>query len=115
MAKLEYDYTNVFREIIDGKLEANFHKTSKHAICIFDIQPRFKTHLLIIPKGSYINFHHMMSNASHEEILDFYNLINEVISSSNLVKGYQLFTNTSKNHGQEIGHYHMHLVSNHGL
>lgn len=111
----EYDYTNIFREIIDEKTPAKVFKDSSHTLVIYDIAPRFKTHLLVIPKGSYTNFHDMMQKATQEEILDFFETINSVISETKIFKGYQLFTNTSKTHGQEVMHFHMHLVSQYGL
>ena len=111
----EYDYTNIFREIIDEKSPTKMYKKSQHTIVIYDLAPRFKTHLLVIPKGSYINFHDMMNKASKEEILDFFEMINMIVSETNLHKGYQIFANTSKSHGQEIMHFHMHLVSHYNL
>ena len=115
MSNIKYDYTNLFREMIDGQHEVKIYKETSFTLVIFDIAPKYKTHLLVLPKGSYINFHDMMNNATDEEILDFYKTINYIISNTNLHKGYQLFANSGKAHGQEIMHYHMHLVSHFGL
>ena len=109
--KIEYDYTNIFREIIDGQAPCKKYKETKHTLVIFDITPKFKTHLLVLPKESYINFHHMMESAPQEEILDFFYTINSIINSTDLIKGYQIYSNTEKNHGQEVDHFHMHLIS----
>ena len=40
----------------------------------------------------------MMENAPHEEILDFFHTINSIINSTDLIKGYQIYSNTEKNH-----------------
>ena len=52
-----------------------------------------------------------MANATSEEILDFQATVNEVIKVQKLgEKGYKLLVNTGADGGQEVFHYHLHVL-----
>ena len=80
-----------------------------------DINPMAPVHVLVIPKGPYVNYDHFVSNASNEEILDFNNTVKEVIKKFDLDpvrngNGYRLIANTGLNGVQEVPHLHFDIL-----
>ena len=88
----------------------------RYQMAFNDIAPRAPVHVLIIPKKEYNNYHDFTSNASHEEIIDIYNLINSIIDKFELKrKGYRIITNTGDDGNQEVRHLHFHLLGGKNL
>ncbi len=113
---MEYDHHNVFAKIIRKEIPCDIIKENKHAIAFKDIAPRAPIHLLIIPKKEYVNYNEFLNKASEEEILDFFRLINELISEFKLDDpGYRLIVNTGENGNQEVKHLHFHLLGGKNL
>ena len=111
-----YDKDNVFAKIINKELPAEIIVESIHAMAFNDIAPRAPIHVLIIPKKEYINYHDFTSNASHEEIIDIYKLINSIIDKFGLKrKGYRIITDTGNDGNQEVKHLHFHLLAGKNL
>ena len=78
-----------------------------------DISPKKKIHVLIIPKGKYINLDDFNQKASKEEIVGLLKGISIVakklgISADN-GNGYRTLSNISEHGGQEVPHLHFHL------
>jgi len=75
-----------------------------------DIQPKAKTHILIIPKK------HIHSIAEMEEgdelIVGHLVRVAKEIAAKKGLSGYKLNINVGKDGGQEIFHLHIHLLSN---
>ena len=71
-----------------------------------------KIHVLIIPKGEYIDLDDFNKNASDKEIIELSKAITHV---SNLLgakdKGYRSLTNIKSDGGQEVPHLHFHIFA----
>ena len=78
-----------------------------------DINPQKKIHVLVIPKGKYIDLDDFSQNASQEEIVGLLKGINTVAKklriSVDTGKGYRALANISEDGGQEVPHLHFHL------
>ena len=73
-------------------------------------------HILIIPKKPYINFYDFNKNASADEILDFWKLINFIIETKNIENnGFRIITNSGKDGNQDVPHFHVHLLGGKNL
>lgn len=107
-----YDTQNIFAKILRGEIPCEKVEESPHSLAFFDIHPAAKIHILVIPKGPYMNFHDFATSATPEEVLDFHTIISRIVYQHGLDRaGYKLRVNTGKNGGQEIDHYHVHILS----
>ena len=72
-----------------------------------------KIHVLVIPKGKYIDLDDFSQNASPEEMVGLLKGINTVAKKLNISvdtgKGYRALANISEDGGQEVPHLHFHL------
>ena len=67
----QYDHENIFAKILRGEIPNQTIIDTDLTLAFKDINPVAPEHVLVIPKGPYINFDHFISKASPEEILDF--------------------------------------------
>ena len=71
-----------------------------------------KIHVLVIPKGEYVDLNDFNNKASDEEIVEFNKAITHV---SNLLgakdNGYRALTNIGNDGGQEVPHLHFHIFA----
>ncbi len=109
-----YDKNNVFARILRGEIPCNNVFESDHALAFHDIQPQAKVHVLVIPKGPYVNADHFATAASEAEIAGFWRAVAEVAHRFGLApaaggEGYRLVANAGPHGGQEVDHFHVHL------
>jgi diadenosine tetraphosphate (Ap4A) HIT family hydrolase len=106
----KYDKNNVFYKIINREIKSNIILEGKHYIAIHDISPKAPVHVLVIPKGEYVDYYDFITNASPEEILDYQEGIAKVIETMRLKEGgYRLISNSGKFGEQEVMHTHIHI------
>ena len=68
-------------------------------------------HVLVIPKGLYRTMDEFATGASDAEIVDFTRAISEVVRAHGLEQGgYRLISNNGADGGQEVPHYHVHVL-----
>ena len=116
----QYDRENIFAKILRKEIPSETVYETKHSLAFKDINPAAPIHILIIPKGAYVNFDHFGSDASEEEIVDFNQTVKTVIQQEKLDpnsngEGYRLITNTGLNGVQEVPHLHFHLLGGRNL
>jgi diadenosine tetraphosphate (Ap4A) HIT family hydrolase len=107
--KIEYNQNNIFKKIIDKHIPANIVLEDESCMAFYDITPQAKTHILIIPKLECVDFEDFLSKA--KEIRYFFEFITKVVQKLGL-SDYQLKTNKGRGAGQEVFHFHVHLLSN---
>ncbi|MAP24395.1 MAG: histidine triad nucleotide-binding protein [Rickettsiales bacterium] len=101
----------IFSKIIDGTLPANKVYEDEHVLAFHDINPQAKTHVLVIPKKKYISFDDFIQEADEREICAFYKAVQKIAADLGLAKtGYKLVSNHGADAGQEVFHYHVHLL-----
>jgi histidine triad (HIT) family protein len=113
--EFKYDKENIFAKILRKEIPNNTVIETDFSLAFKDINPVAPVHILVIPKGPYVNYDHFVSNASNEEILDFNNTVKEVIKKFDLDperngNGYRLIANTGLNGVQEVPHLHFHIL-----
>ena len=86
-----------------------------YALAFNDINPQAKTHVLVIPKGSYVNMDDFSQNAKEEEIVGLIRALGEVakivgVSTYSNGQGYRYIGNNGPDGGQEVPHLHFHIV-----
>ena len=109
---MDYDKNNIFAKILRGEIPCNKVYENKYVLAFHDVNPQKKVHVLVIPKGSYINLNDFNKNASNKEIVELNKAISHV---SNLIgiseKGYRVLTNIGDDGGQEVLHLHFHILA----
>ena len=107
----EYNKDNIFYKIINKEINSNLVLEGKHFIAINDIRPKAPVHVLVIPKGNYIDYLDFVINASNEEIVDFNKGIAQIIEKMKLLPGgYKLLSNSGLFGQQEVPHMHVHIL-----
>ena len=118
--KYKYDQENIFAKILRKEIPSEAVLDSKHSFAFKDINPAAPIHILIIPKGHYVNFDHFVTEASKEEIIDFNKTVANVIIQVKLNpsldgNGYRIIANTGLHGVQEVPHLHFHVLGGRGL
>jgi histidine triad (HIT) family protein len=111
-----YDAQNVFARILRGEIPCRKVLETDHALAFHDIQPQAPVHVLVIPKGPYVNADHFAAEASDAEIADYTRAIGKVCAELGLRpgnggQGYRLIANTGEAGVQEVPHLHVHILS----
>lgn len=108
---MAYDPDNIFAKILRGDIPCNKAYESDHVLAFHDIAPQAKTHILVIPKGSYTDPADFSANASTEEITAFHKAVAEIVKEFTLTdNGFRAIANMGEFGGQEVPHYHLHLL-----
>ena len=111
---MSYDDSNIFAKILRGEIPCNKIYEDDFVLSFHDINPQKKIHVLVIPKGKYIDLDDFSSNASPEEMVGLLKGINQVAKklgiSTDVGKGYRALANISEDGGQEVPHLHFHLL-----
>ena len=103
-----YDQTNIFNRIINKDIPAKIILEDDKCISFADINPQAKLHLLILPKLQCLDFQDFMDKESDVGYL--FRFITQVVEKLGITD-YQLKTNKGAKAGQEIFHFHIHLLS----
>ncbi len=107
-----YDDSNVFARILRGEIPCSKVYEDEHALAFIDINPQAPTHILVIPKGSYVSWDDFSGRASDEEIAGFVRAVGKVAREAGLVQpGYRLLANTGRDSHQEVPHLHVHIFA----
>lgn len=110
---MTYDNNNIFAKILRGEIPCEKIYEDEYVLSFHDITPRKKIHVLVIPKGKYINLDDFCKNASSNEIVGMFKGIEKVSKKLGLSiesgNGYRALTNIGNDGGQEVPHLHFHL------
>ena len=87
-AKAPYDEANIFAKILKGEIPNKTVLETEHSLAFHDITPQAPVHILVIPKGPYVNFDHFGAEGD----------------------GYRLIANSGAHSNQEVPHMHFHIL-----
>ncbi len=108
---MAYDDNNVFAKILRGEIPAKKVHEDDYALAFHDIGAKAPIHVLVIPKGKYVSVADFGAKASEAEIVGFTRAVSKVASDLGLKEGgFRMIANTGLNGGQEVPHYHVHLL-----
>ena len=106
-----YDNDNIFAKILRGEIPNDTVYEDDHVLAFNDIAPQAPVHVLVIPKGAYVSIDDFGTNGSAEEIKAFHSAISKIVEQLGLKgDGFRVISNTGKNGGQEVPHYHAHIL-----
>ena len=111
-----YDDNNIFACILRGEIPCRKAFENEWVLAFHDISPKAPLHLLVIPKKPYVSFADFSAKASSEEIEGFTRAISQIATEFGVVaSGYRLVTNAGPDSGQEVPHYHVHILAGRAL
>ena len=110
---MSYDENNIFAKILRGEIPCEKIYEDEYILSFNDINPQKKIHVLVIPKGKYIDLDDFNAKAPDKEILGLIKGISIVAKKLGISldngKGYRTLSNLSEHGGQEVPHLHFHL------
>lgn len=108
---MKYDPNNIFAKMLRGEMPCQRVLETPYGLAFHDIFPQAPVHALALPKGPYLSSLDFHQKASPDEITGFYRFLSEVIDVLNLSEtGYRLLSNHGQDAGQEVPHYHVHIL-----
>lgn len=108
---MAYDDNNIFAKILRGDIPAKKVHEDEYALAFHDISAQAPVHVLVIPKGRYVSIADFGAKASSEEITGFYRAVSKVAHDLGIAEsGFRSIANTGLNGGQEVPHFHIHLL-----
>ncbi|MFB9969624.1 histidine triad nucleotide-binding protein [Pseudoroseomonas cervicalis] len=106
-----YDEGNIFARILRGEIPARKVLEDEHALAFHDIEPQAPVHVLVIPKGRYVSVADFSASAGAEEVAGFWRAVGQVARQLGLEsQGYRVLTNMGEDAGQEVPHFHVHIL-----
>ncbi|MHA6267255.1 histidine triad nucleotide-binding protein [uncultured Aliiroseovarius sp.] len=110
-----YDDQNIFAKILRGEIPSDTVYEDEFALAFRDIQPQAPVHVLVIPKGPYVNYDHFASRATDAEIVGYSRAIGKVCAVLGVDpgaggQGYRMIANTGEAGVQEVPHLHTHIL-----
>ena len=111
-----YDTENIFAKILRGEIPNSTVMETEHCLAFRDIAPQAPEHILVIPKGAYVNFDHFGAEASDAELADFNRMIAKITREIGVAEdaggaGYRLISNAGPHGVQDVQHLHMHILA----
>ena len=67
---MSYDKNNIFAKILRGEIPCKKIYEDEFILSFHDINPQKKVHVLVIPKGEYVDLDDFNSKASEKEIVE---------------------------------------------
>ena len=109
-----YDDQNIFARILRGELPCKKVLETEHSLAFHDINPQAPTHVLVIPKGAYVDYAHFAAEASEAEIVDFVRAVRAAAREVGHApedggEGFRILSNAGPNSHQEVPHLHVHV------
>jgi diadenosine tetraphosphate (Ap4A) HIT family hydrolase len=109
---MAYDPDNVFAKILRGEIPCNKVHEDEHTLAFHDINPQTPTHILVVPKGAYVNWTDFSETASDAEIAALARTVSKVARAAGVAdSGYRVLSNVGPDANQEVAHLHVHVFA----
>src|ERR1700741_4619187 len=106
-----YDDNNIFARILRGEIPCQKVYEDDHVLAFNDIAPKAPVHVLVIPRGKYVSIDDFGANAPAGEKKAFYAAVAKIVEDKGLkADGFRTIANTGLNGGQEVPHFHVHIL-----
>jgi diadenosine tetraphosphate (Ap4A) HIT family hydrolase len=106
-----YDPENVFARILRGEVPSRRVYEDEWALAFHDIAPQAPVHLLVIPKRACVSIADFAATATAQEAAGFWRAVGHVARELGLEpQGYRVIANMGFASGQEVPHFHVHIL-----
>jgi histidine triad (HIT) family protein len=104
---------NIFSKIIKGEIPCKKIFEDENVLSFWDIYPKAPIHALVIPKLNYSTFEQFAQNEPSDVVGNFFIKVNFIATDIlNLKYNFKLVINNGEKAGQEVPHFHVHILSN---
>ncbi len=115
-----YDDANIFARILRGEIPNDTVLETEHTLAFRDIRPQAPVHVLVIPKGKYVDLDHFAAEASDAEVVDFTRVVGRVCRETGAAgaaggEGFRAISNAGRHGVQEVPHFHLHVLGGRAL
>ena len=108
---MAYDDSNIFARILRGEIPNKTVAEDEFTLAFEDISPARAVHVLVIPKGSYVDWVDFAANAAPAEQAAFTRMIAHVAEITGIAEsGFRVISNIGVDGHQEVPHLHMHVL-----
>jgi hypothetical protein len=109
---MKYDKNNIFAKIIRGEIPAQKIYEDKNILAFYDISKASPIHVLVIPKGEFIDFVDFTTNENTHEVANFFKKVAEIAKDLKVDEsGFRLITNNGSDAHQTVKHFHVHILA----
>ncbi len=105
-----YDSSNIFAKILRHELPCDKVYEDDYCLAFRDKFPKSAVHVLVIPKKECIDWFNFTKDTSSHDQCMFYQGILKTVEVLNL-KDFTLQTHNGPSSGQEVYHFHVHILA----
>ena len=107
----DYDPGNIFARILRSEIPNDTVYENEHALAFRDIRPQAPVHVLVIPRGPYVDLLHFARDATAVEQAGFLAAVAEASRIAGVEEeGFRAIANSGPNSHQEVPHFHLHIL-----
>ena len=107
-----YDTNNIFAKILKNEIPCEKVHEDEFSLFFKDINPQAKIHILGIPKINCVDYADFITNSDSTTILSFFKSVNFVLEKLDIKNtGYRIISNSGTDGGQEVPHFHLHILA----
>lgn len=108
---MAYDPNNIFARILRGEIPCTKVYEDQFALAFNDINPQAPVHVLVIPKGAYVDLPDFTERAGDVEIGGFFRAVSKVAELAGVAEpGWRLIANIGDHSHSEVPHLHVHIL-----
>jgi diadenosine tetraphosphate (Ap4A) HIT family hydrolase len=109
---MHYDKNNIFAKIIRGEIPAKKIYEDENILAFYDISKASPVHVLVIPKGEFIDFIDFVAKENPQKITNFFQKVAQISQDLKIVEsGFRLITNNGSDAHQTVKHFHVHILA----
>ena len=106
-----YDKNNIFAKILRGEIPNKTVYSDDNVLAFYDVAPRARVHVLVIPRGEYTDIFDFTKNAPADVQAAFWNGFRNTVEKLGLCDNFRTIANTGRGAGQSVMHFHIHIMS----
>ena len=106
-----YDKNNVFAKILRGEIPNKTVYSDDNVLAFYDVAPRARVHVLVIPRGEYTDIFDFTQNAPADFQMAFWAGVRNTVEKLGLRDNFRTVANTGRGAGQSVMHFHIHIMS----
>lgn len=109
---MHYDKNNIFAKIIRGEIPAKKVYEDENILAFYDISKASPVHVLVIPKGEFIDFIDFVTKENPQKVTNFFQKVAQISQDLKIVEsGFRLITNNGSDAHQTVKHFHVHILA----